>query len=97
VKNTVFFSHLFRNEPKLKTNTVVVVDNYVDAAKWCALTGPNDERMGPRFVPITEPFDLADKFATVAESKKHKIKLPKVTTVCQIVTLSLSSSDAYLP
>jgi purine-nucleoside phosphorylase len=89
VVNAVMVAQLFgTNNRKFKLpekNGVVIVDNYIDCTKWNTLTGPNDERMGPRFVPMTEPMELSDKFIEIVKDEKYggcaDVDLKKVIAV----------------
>jgi len=83
VKKIAFLAHLFgTNNVKfdLEQNTVVSMDNFVECSRWNVLTGPNDERMGPRFVPMTHPMDQQQEFLQMAESEPFDVKIPKVLT-----------------
>ncbi|ETO24701.1 inosine guanosine and xanthosine phosphorylase family protein [Reticulomyxa filosa] len=86
IRNVVFLAQLFGTDnEKFKLpseNGVVLVSNYVDVSRWNSLTGPNDDRMGPRFVPITEPMDGNNALSEIAKRKKFgSITLPQVEVV----------------
>merc|ERR1712154_724576 len=81
-------SHLIGNDcnhnqkvKTLPTNSVVVMNNYIECARWNILTGPNDDRLGPRFTPITDPIELENDFIQITKSKQFKKKIPSVITV----------------
>lgn len=101
VKNVCFLSHLIGNNcdgnkefKTLNKNSVVTVTNYIECARWCILTGPNDERMGPRFTPITEPVELEQDFIKIVQSKKFNKKIPSVITVHVPSTATISSTTS---
>ncbi|ETO13881.1 hypothetical protein RFI_23488 [Reticulomyxa filosa] len=73
IKNIVFLTELLGTDNEKfnlpPRNGVVLVSNYVDESRWSCLTGPNDERLGPRFIPITEPMDGNDILYKTAKRK----------------------------
>ena len=104
VKNVCFLSHLIGNNCEgnkefktLPRNSVVTVTNYIECARWCILTGPNDPRMGPRFTPITEPLELEDDFNEIAQSSQFNKKIESVITVHvpSKATISSTTSSFY--
>jgi len=81
LKNIAFLTHLFGTVNEkflLKPNSVVQLNNFIEAARWNCLSGPNDESMGPRFTPITEAFDLESSFKDISSSKPFEKNIPSV-------------------
>ena len=108
LKNVVFLSHLHgcyksvnqeKDEISKYPNKVVCINNYVDMARWNCLTGPNDERMGPRFVPITEPMEYEKDFIDIAKNAKfgYKKDIPSVLTchTSNYGTISKQTKEFY--
>ena len=104
IKNVCFLSHLIGNDcskgkesKTLAKNSVVLMNNYIEGARWSILSGPNDERLGPRFTPITEPIELREEFTKIAESDEFKKQIPDVITVHvpSSATISPTTSSFY--
>jgi len=101
VKNVCFLTHLLGNNCEkskrstLDKNTVVMLNNYVECSKWNILCGPNDDRMGPRFTPITEPIDLEEDFKKVVGTFAKKIPSVITVHVPSSATISQTTSLFY--
>lgn len=44
-------------DPALQTGEIVAISDHINLTSASPLTGPNDERLGPRFVDMTEAYD----------------------------------------
>jgi len=99
-QNVAFLTHLMANDRPsaakgaANQNQVVAVRNYIDCAKWSVLTGPNDERLGPRFTPITEPIELREHFLRVAASQRFRAQIESVVAVHIPATATTSPTSS---
>ena len=73
IKSVNYICHLMSNDSSIKQNSVVCINNFVETAKWNCLTGPNDIRIGPRFTPITDPFEYCHDIIKYTKNKYNKI------------------------
>lgn len=101
VKNVCFLSHMINNNCQenkefstLAKNSVVSMNNYVDSSRWNVLMGPNDDRMGPRFIPITDPMELEERFLNIAKGDKFQKKIPSVITVHSPSSATISDTTS---
>ncbi len=61
----------------IPNGSIMLIDDHINLLESNPLIGPNDEKMGPRFVDMSEPY--SQKFIELAEeiARENKIKLYK--------------------
>lgn len=64
------------NTNKLSPGSIMVINDFINLMPSNPLIGPNDERFGPRFPDMTEPYDLG--LRKIAEQKATKLNIPYI-------------------
>ena len=64
---------------KVQPGSIMVVNDFINLMPSNPLIGENDERFGPRFPDMTEPYDL--ELRQIAEAKAKKLAIPYVEGV----------------
>lgn len=64
------------NTDKLSPGTIMVINDFINLMPSNPLIGPNDERFGPRFPDMTEPYNL--DLRTLAKEKSNKLGITYV-------------------
>ena len=64
------------NEEKVKPGSIMVINDFVNLMPSNPLIGPNDERFGPRFPDMTEPYNL--DLRRLAHMKAEALGIPYV-------------------
>lgn len=64
------------NTEKLTPGTIMVINDFINLMPSNPLIGENDERFGPRFPDMTEPYDL--NLRSIAESKSKELDIDYV-------------------
>jgi len=64
------------NPDKLKPGSIMVINDFINLMGTNPLFGVNDERFGPRFPDMTEPYSL--KLREIAKEKAKKLKIEYV-------------------
>lgn len=67
------------NEERLSPGTIMVINDFINLMPSNPLIGENDERFGPRFPDMTEPYDL--ELRALAKEKAMSLGLPYVEGV----------------
>jgi purine-nucleoside phosphorylase len=60
--------------PHLRGGDVVVVRDHINLLPEHPLRGPNDERLGPRFPDMSEPYDAAMRRYALDAAKAHGVR-----------------------
>lgn len=67
------------NTEKVSPGSIMVVNDFINLMPSNPLIGENDERFGPRFPDMTEPYSL--ELRKLAEEKASKLSIPYVEGV----------------
>ncbi|MCK5388654.1 MAG: purine-nucleoside phosphorylase, partial [Candidatus Izimaplasma sp.] len=61
------------NEDKVQPGSIMVINDFINLMPTNPLIGKNDERFGPRFPDMTEPYSL--ELRSIAIEKAHKLNI----------------------
>ena len=64
------------NIEKVSPGSIMVVNDFINLMPYNPLVGENDERFGPRFPDMTEPYSL--ELRSIAKSKAELLDIPYV-------------------
>ena len=70
---------LFRSKELLQPGSIMVVNDFINLMPSNPLIGENDERFGPRFPDMTEPYSL--ELRAIAKDKAEMLNIPFVEGV----------------
>ena len=61
------------NQDKVEPGSIMVINDFINLMPSNPLIGENDERIGPRFPDMTEPYSL--ELRSIAIAKAHKLNI----------------------
>lgn len=64
------------NSDKVSPGSIMVLNDFINLMPGNPLIGENDERFGPRFPDMTEPYSLA--LRAIAKEKASELKIPYI-------------------
>ena len=67
------------NKERLSPGSIMVINDFINMMPTNPLIGPNDERFGPRFPDMTEPYDM--DLRIIARKEANKLDIPYVEGV----------------
>ncbi len=67
------------NKERLSPGSIMVINDFINMMPTNPLIGENDERFGPRFPDMTEPYDL--DLRIIARKEANKLDIPYVEGV----------------
>jgi len=64
-------------DPRMREGEIVVLEDHINLMGDSPLRGPNDDRLGPRFPDMSEPYDRALADAAEALAREQGFRLPR--------------------
>lgn len=76
VKNLILTNACGSMNPEIHPHDIVLITDHINMMGHNPLVGPNNDRLGPRFVDMTEPYDLSfrKKALDIAHTLDIKLK-----------------------